>query len=152
MQTPTQQERIDALQLLSAETPLPDVVHLYDNNTFAMADVIADAGEWLVLNDAEALEAATEQIKESLWAFTPSWLVDYMPEGMTVSGVIAIQGDRCEEANEDLLSLIRGVGPKNFDILVQGAIDTDGRGHFLSHYDNEEIQSACGRFFFYRVN
>jgi len=117
-----------------------DVEDGFEDNNFE-----ADGCEWLVLTDDEAAEAATEYIKESLWAFTAGFLAGetHLPESIFE----ALQ-PQCEGANEAILSLVEGMG--DLDSLVESAISADGRGHFMSSYDGEENEQ--GKFFIYRTN
>ena len=108
----------------------------------------ADGGEWLVLTDEEADEAARDAIRESVWAFRPEFVAGYVPEGIDADTLQAIQGERCEDANAPILALIEaGAG---FDDFAADAIGADGRGHFLSHYDGEEREA--GEFYIFRTN
>ena len=86
--------------------------------------------EYLVLTDDEADEKVAEYIKDSVWAFNPSFLSSH--SGID-EGVFKLLQDKCESANEAILKLI-----KDFDEFVQDAIGKDGRGHFLSSYDGYE--------------
>ena len=86
--------------------------------------------EYLVLTDDEADEKVAEYIKDSVWAFNPSFLSSH--SGID-EGVFKLLQDKCESANEAVLKLI-----KDFDEFVEDAVATDGRGHFLSSYDGEE--------------
>jgi len=86
--------------------------------------------EYLVLTDDEADEKVAEYIKDSVWAFNPSFLSSHSDID---EGVFKLLQDKCESANEAVLKLI-----KDFDKFVEDAVATDGRGHFLSSYDGEE--------------
>ena len=86
--------------------------------------------EYLVLTDDEADEKVAEYIKDSVWAFNPSFLSSH--SGID-EDVFKLLQDKCESANEAVLKLI-----KDFDEFVEDAVATDGRGHFLSSYDGEE--------------
>ena len=86
--------------------------------------------EYLVLTDDEADEKVAENIKDSVWAFNPSFLSSHSDID---EGVFKLLQDKCESANEAVLKLI-----KDFDKFVEDAVGTDGRGHFLSGYDGEE--------------
>jgi hypothetical protein len=104
---------------------------------------------YLVLTDEEADAATAQAIEESLWAFNASFLAAYMPEGIGEEEINSIRGDRCEDANEVMIALVNaGRGLKT---LVNDAIGSDGRGHFLNHYDSEENESECGDYYFYRT-
>lgn len=88
--------------------------------------------EYLILTDEEADEAAEEYIEESLWAFQADFLSAYINR-LRPEHIRKIQ-ELYEDANEPIQAL---VGDR-FDELVQDAIASDGRGHFLSPYDGEE--------------
>lgn len=95
--------------------------------------------EYLVLTDEEADEEAKEYIENSLWAFNPSFLCDalglpHLAEEM-ISGFCEA---KCEDANDTILAMLGGKYSRNFEALVEDAINTDGRGHFMNSYDGNE--------------
>ena len=98
--------------------------------------------EYMVLTDAEADEKVREHIKETVWAFNPTFLSDH--SGIDEEVFIKLQ-ESCETANDAIFKLI-----KNFDNLVKDAIYVDGRGHFLAGYDGNENEQ--GDFYLYRTN
>lgn len=103
--------------------------------------------EYLVLTDEEADEKAAEYIRDTVWAFNHWFLSDHMPGRLSEKAIVAMQED-CEGANDDLVELIEaGSGMEEF---VQDAIQADGRGHFISHYDGEEHEYED--YLIYRVN
>ena len=89
-----------------------------------------DSEDYLVLTDEEADEAVREEIEESLWAFTPSFLSAHTDVDEEVFVALA---DRCEANNDSFKRMI-----KDFDAFVEQAVGADGRGHFLAGYDHEE--------------
>lgn len=118
-------------------------VSSWDENTFVLGDQ-----EYLVLTDEEADDAATERIKESAWAFNKNFIIanssvlDYDKGSEDI--LDAIQ-EKCEDGNDAILRLI-----DDFDIFVEDAISSDGRGHFLSPYDGNE--NEVDEYFIYRTN
>jgi len=102
--------------------------------------------EYLVLTDDEADEKVAENIKDSVWAFNPSFLSSHSDID---EGVFKLLQDKCESANEAVLKLI-----KDFDKFVEDAVGTDGRGHFLSGYDGEENDHEHDNetYYIYRTN
>jgi hypothetical protein len=90
---------------------------------------------YLVRTDEEADEAVKEYIKESVWAFNADFICGY--GSPLVPMVKAYQEKECEGANGAILELIT-----DLDDFVQRAINTDGRGHFLSSYDGEENEET----------
>jgi hypothetical protein len=112
----------------------------YDESLYTLANE-----EYLVLTDSEADERTADYIRETLWAFNPSFLCNYLPKGVT-EDVVRILQDKCEGANEPLLAMV----DDRLDDLIQDAIGADGRGHFVNNYDGEEHEA--GEYFIYRVN
>ena len=98
--------------------------------------------EYMVLTDAEAQDKVAESIKETLWAFKPDILARH---SRIEREVLERLQDSCETANDAIYKLI-----KKYDDLVEDAVGTDGRGHFLSGYDGNENEQ--GDFYLYRTN
>jgi len=87
-----------------------------------------------VYTDEEAGEAAKEYIKDSIWAFNASFIVDHSKLPYEAKEMIEnFQTTKREDANDTILALI-----DDFDEFVSDAISADGRGHFLSTYDGKE--------------
>lgn len=106
-----------------------------------------DGEEFLVLSDDEADEKAKDYILDSVWAFRSDFLAGHLKEGVDQEVVELIQANgKCESNNAAILSLIDDV-----DHFVNDAILADGRGHFLSNYDGEEIELNQG-YYAYRIN
>lgn len=118
----------------------------YDHLGLTLYEV--DGEEWAVGTDAECDRAAADYIRESLWAFNADFLAGFC--GDVPAEMIAAWQEKCEEANGALLRLVGG----NFEDLVEQAIASDGRGHFMSSYDGNESEAEInGEWFFgYRVN
>lgn len=112
---------------------------------YGMTSFRADGCEYAIGNDDEATEAAKLNIKDSAWAFTPSFLSSFcdLPEE-----VFTCLQSKCEDANEPVLSLIAKSG--GFDKFADEAISCDGRGHFMSSYDGEENEQDG--YYIYRLN
>lgn len=109
-------------------------------------NLFTDGGaEYLVLTDEEADEAATEDIRQSLWAFVPSYLADWL--GIPEEVISAIQQQMYEDASPVFEKMLGD----DFDTFAAEAYGTDGRGHFLAGYDSEEIELGNG-LYAYRVN
>mgnify|MGYP003387258810 CR=1 FL=1 len=106
-------------------------------------------GDWLVCTDEEADEAATDYIRESLWAFRPEFLAG---ETGLDAEMFAFASDKCEGANPAILRTVEATcGLESF---VQSAIGADGRGHFLAGYDGNEVEETIDGvdFYLYRVS
>ena len=100
---------------------------------------------YAVGSDSEADDACAEYVKDTLWAFRPSFLA-----GETELPVECFESlqDKCEDSNDAVLSMVEKTC--GIDSLVQSAISADGRGHFLAGYDGEE--SEQDGFYIYRIN
>jgi len=107
------------------------------------------SGEWFVCTDNEADEKAEEDIMQSVWAFNTDFLLSFMPRYITESMLDACK-EKCEDANDDILQLIKaGEGMENF---VHSAIASDGRGHMLDLYSGNEEEVDVDNFTFYIYN
>lgn len=116
----------------------------YDDSTFEIGN-----REYLVLTDVEADEKALESITDSLWAFNAEFIVSECGLGSALVPMIrTFQEEKCESANDAIKSLVeKRIG---LECFAQEAIRANGRGHFLSRYDEEENEQ--GQFFIYRTN
>ena len=105
-----------------------------------------DNQDYLVYADEDADEAVREEIEESLWAFTPSFLSAHT--GVDEEVFVAL-ADRCEVNNDSYKRMI-----KDFDAFVDDAVACDGRGHFLAPYDHEENEITFNgiTYYIYRRN
>jgi hypothetical protein len=127
-----------------------EVQETREDNVF---EPLEEPGEYLVLTDEEADEKAKEYIRDSLWAFNVDFLMNFcdaLDEPSARKAFSKMQEKLCEGANELVYALVK----ERFDEFVQDAIQCDGRGHFLSHYDGEEneIKHNDVWYFIYRVN
>jgi len=102
--------------------------------------------EYMILTDDEADEKVAEYIKETVWAFNPSFLSCH--SGID-EDVFKLLQEKCESSNEAILKLI-----KDFDHFVEDAVSSDGRGHFLSSYNGEENEQEHNNetYYIYRTN
>ena len=108
--------------------------------------------EYAIGSDEEAQEACKEYIKQSLWAFNASFIIDHskLEYSSDVEKCIKeMQGKLCESANDLVKALI-----EDLDEFIEDAIGADGRGSFLSPYDGneEEINIDSKYFYAYRLN
>lgn len=104
--------------------------------------------EYLVLTEEEANEMAIDKIRESIWVFNAAFIAAHTKSGLSKTSIEiieAIQFEHCENSQEIIETLI-----EDLDHFVDDAIQSYGRGHFLSGYDGEENES--GEFFIYRTN
>ncbi len=103
--------------------------------------------EYAVGTDEESDKACSEYIKESAWAFRAQFIAAEcgMPEA---EEIIEAAQQKCESSNDAILAIIKGsCGINSF---VESAISADGRGHFLSSYDGDEVEESG--FYIYRIN
>ena len=97
---------------------------------------------YLVLTDDEADKAVEDYIKDSVWAFNPSFLASHSEVD---EDIFKLLRDKCEDSNQVILNSIRDI-----DDFISDAIACDGRGHFISSYDGEE--NELNDYFIYRTN
>ena len=106
--------------------------------------------EYLVLTDEEADKKVADEIRETLWAFNPSFILDHsvIAENYNDKVLVALGkmlGELCEGANELVFAML-----EDFDDFVEDAVMSDGRGHFLSHYDG--CENELNDYYIYRVD
>jgi hypothetical protein len=139
-------ERIEALAEfleieIEEEMTIDDYLEesTYEENSFEYGKQT-----YLVLTDEEADEKAREYIESSLWAFNADFLsgITGLPELVFK----ALQEQMSEDANDTIREMVGD----DFDELVDDAISSDGRGHFMNTYDGKEHEH--GGYFIYRTN
>jgi hypothetical protein len=109
--------------------------------------------EWAIGSDDDAQEAVTESIKQVLWAFRPSFILGCCGLPLELDEAIqAWQEKECENCNDAIEQMIDRTC--ELDEFVRQALMSDGRGHFLSSYDGEEVElkTEAGTFYAYRIN
>jgi hypothetical protein len=122
----------------------------YDN--YGLKVFSAYGLEYAIGTDEQAQEAASEYIKQTLWAFNASFIIDHSKIAYSnelEKCIKEMQGKLCEGCNGLVEALI-----EDMDEFIEDAISADGRGHFLSSYDgNEEEVTIDGETFYaYRLN
>lgn len=116
---------------------------------YGMTHFNTEEGEYAIATDEEADTAAKEAVLNSLWAFNALFILSEcdLPSELE-EGLKVAQEKQCEGANEWIHKLIKKCcGEQDF---VDAAIQADGRGHFLSGYDNEE--NEVRGYYIYRTN
>lgn len=104
--------------------------------------------EYAIGTDQECDKAARENMEQSVWAFNASFILRVC--GLPIEledGLKAWQEKECDGCNDALLRMINRLAENSF---FESAVNADGRGHFLSPYDGDEIEA--GEFYAYRVN
>ena len=96
------------------------------------AQSLIDDDDYVVLTDEQADKEVRDYIKESVWAFEPSFLSAHTGIDEEIFTNLA---DRCESNNESYLRMI-----KDLDGFIADAVSQDGRGHFMSTYDGNEYE------------
>jgi hypothetical protein len=138
------------------ETTIEDITEGYNESNFKVF-----GNEFNIFTEEEREEAIAEYIKESLWAFNASFILqnshirwnNQHEYSQIEKALKEMQEKLCESANPLILVLIKN----NF---VKNAIEADGYGHFLSGYDGKEneeyikdIENQTGQYFYiYRQN
>ena len=122
-------------ELVECDVDQVDVA-TYDGNVFSCGSL-----EYLILTDEEADQVAEDYIKDSVWAFNPSFLASHTGIDEEIFEMLQ---DKCEDSNEVILNSITDI-----DGFIDDAIDRDGIAHFLSTYDGEEEE--LNDFFIYRI-
>lgn len=140
---------IDHLDGTSNRIMLEDIYPGYAENGFRTGPSDS-ASEYLILTDEEATEKTNEDIEESLWAFRASFLLDFMPDGLTEHDLKKVSAAACEDATPIFRALIEA--GKGLDAFKVAATDADGRGHFLSTYDGAENKNDDASLFIYQIN
>lgn len=102
--------------------------------------------------DAEADAAILEYVRDSVWAFNADFIVEQCDLPYELSECLSgYAADKCESANEALLALVERC--TTLESFAKAAAQADGRGHFLSGYDGEEIEvTADGETFYIYTN
>ena len=112
-------------------------------------------GIYYVLDEKEAEEKAKEEILRSLCYFNSSFILkhsifwDSIPYGAVKEYEEIIKSIQ-EKENSELIKVII----KDINYFIEEAIRWDGRGHFISTYDGEEIEQEFeGEYYYiYRIN
>ena len=107
------------------------------------ANNLINQEEYFVFTKNEKEEKLEEVIKESLCYFNYSFLANYtnLPEKV-FEGLAKLY----EDSNDTIYILITKEKP--FSDFIEECEKSDGAGHFLSHYDGNEIEKD--EFFIYR--
>ena len=114
---------------------------------------------FMVLSEADREQKALEEIRESLWAFHPGWIADWMEKngklrnGETVDDVTEMlrsSADLYEGCNALRARMIEDV-----EKFAKDACEEDGYAMFISTYDDEEYEYEAPdglTYFVYRTN
>lgn len=103
-------------------------------------------GYALAVDYDDAVNACTEHIRETVWAFNADFLASHI-KALDADDINRLRGDSCESCNDALLKLI-----DDFDAFVSDAVSADGLGHFLSTYDGETIEIKGTSVLLFRIN
>ena len=131
------------------EADISENFNIFCSNRFIEVEEYDDNNDdYLVLTDEEADERVKEEIENSVWAFTPSFLSEQTEIDVEVFEAIQNNG-RCESNNKAILSMIDDI-----DEFCEEAVRYDGRGHFLSRYDGHENDEFVNgnTYYIYRQN
>lgn len=102
--------------------------------------------EWIIGTRKQFRKAAIATAKEELWSFKADYLADFLERKNCfqakwsmrewqnfINTLRQMQEKMCEDATP----IIKAFLGSHLDEFVEGAIDTDGIGHFLNSYDGE---------------
>jgi len=116
-----------------------------------------DGNEYAVGTDEECDSAVVENVRQSLWAFSPYFLSHQtdLPEE-----VFTALSEQCEGANDAIEKLVEKCVEGGVEALAEEAANCDGRGHFMSSYDGNEGEVCFKKdgedfydyFYIYRTN
>ena len=106
--------------------------------------------DYLVLTDKESNKKCAEYIKDSLWAFNASFIIEHSKLPYEALKMVkSFQEQKGEDANDTIEALI-----EDMDEFIEDAISADGRGHFNSPYNSNEYEETVENetFYIYRQN
>lgn len=113
-----------------------------DNNEWNI-----DGADYMVLDDYEADEKCGYCIRETLWAFNPSFLADETELPYEIFEALSDSGNSEYHNNGILEEVIEKTC--GMDSFVESAISSDGRGHFLNDYNGEEDEIIVNNEYYY---
>lgn len=96
-------EKLEALAK-HLDCDVDDIIEIVEDNHYGCG-----SREYLVYTDAEADEAASEYIRDSLWAFNSEFVSAHTRNGLNAKAVESLrkaQGELCEDANDLVQALI----------------------------------------------
>jgi len=129
---------------------LGDLV-LTEQDTTELESEFDGAGEYLICSDEMADQLVKGEILSNLWAFRADFLAG--ETGLPSEAFACMQEKMSENCNEAVRALVKSTCGE--DSLVDAAVSADGRGHFLTQYDSEEISyitKSGKQVFLYRCN
>lgn len=142
---------MDAVLALALAPKLADVLNLEVEEA---VEILTDTdsgdtfnigrAEYVLYSDADADAACRDSILDSLAYFRPEFL-----DAHADIGADAIQAMQTQEDHAVIKRLLESLGV--LEDVINDAISSDGRGHFLAGYDFEEIDLSS-QWFIYRTN
>jgi hypothetical protein len=136
-----QLRRLAVMQFQCEELNFDDVEEMAKNE---------EVDGYISLTDEEAQEMASENIKESVWAFNASFLAYETGLDEQIFQEI-IDNGKCEGNNGVIYNtIVKTCGIESF---IESAISADGRGCFMNSYDGEENEVIVNgqTFYIYRM-
>ena len=103
---------------------------------------LSDDSEYIILNEEQQLESVKDSLYETASYFNSEFL-----EEMT--GIPSEAFEALVEHNDAVVKIIESTC--GLDAFAEECIDVDGAGHFLAHYDGEEIE-LDGEYSAFRTN
>ena len=102
----------------------------------------SDDTEYIILNEEQQLESVKDSIYETASYFNSVFLEEMT--GFPSEAFEALEGH-----DDAVLKIIESTC--GLDDFAEECIDVDGAGHFLAHYDGEEIE-LDGEYSAFRIN
>lgn len=156
--TPVTEDDLDLFSGFDNDRATHALAMMLDLNHEDIEDITEyDDYKWCVqgtdyyCGDEEEMNEKTEEyIENSLWAFNKSFLGSYgslaKMDCDIVDKVLDPIQQECESGNEAVKGLVDW--DENKDEIVSDAIRSDGRAHFLNHWDSTEL--SYGKYYAYR--
>jgi hypothetical protein len=101
-----------------------------------------DTGEWCVYDDIAADKMCYSHIVSNLWTFLPSFLAKCTQLPICIFELLAALNDQ-DRHQQAITALI--MATCGLQTVVDEAIRVDGRGHYLSSYDSNEVKIEFGK-------
>lgn len=127
---------------------------MFEKLTYSVYDLPVykyDGVEYAIATTEEQADAAAKSaILDSLWAFSADFVVNFMRSqkilevgSQEIDAIVKALKEMQEKLGETAGPLIRALVHSKLDEFVEEAILSDGRGHFLASYDNEEDEVSA---------
>jgi len=97
-----------------------------------------DPEQWLFIGENQAVKKIKENERERVYTFNSFFIFHHLKpilkDEMNRKDIREMQEIMQDRCNELIFCLI-----EDYDEFIEDAIKDDGKGHYLSHYDSEEL-------------